>query len=262
VPAKKTSTGASQPAVRGKPIAPEILEILQTCTVADNILRIEQQLERNTYLAVSKVLDSIGGKWNKKLRGHVFADGDAETLLQGVLMSGEMVDLRKHLQFFPTPNAVGERMCQLADLRPSHVVLEPSAGRGDLARCIQQHASVEVIEQHQPFRTELQAQGFHVLEATDFLEYTGSPERIVMNPPFARQQDLAHVLHAHDVLAPGGVLVSVTTPSWQYRVDRRSQDFRAWFKTVEGTAQDLPEASFRESGTNVRAQLVKIQKEN
>jgi hypothetical protein len=244
-------------------IIPEtVLDVLKSCTVQDNVVRITAQLERPLYEATNRVLEGIGGKWNRKAKGHTFEHGDAEDLLGGVIMTGELRDIRKELQFFPTPVEVADRMCRWADIQPRHSVLEPSAGRGDLAKRIRQHTeNVTVLELHPPFRAELAGHGlFTVLDESDFLQHAGSYDRIVMNPPFTRLQDQRHIRHAYHLLAPGGIVVSVATPGYQYRQDAESAAFRGWLNEVGAEVEDLPEGSFSSSGTNVNTVLIKIRK--
>lgn len=66
------------------------------------------------------------------------------------------------------------------------------------------------------------------------------PVRVVMNPPFYGRHYVKHVLHALKFLKPGGVLVSVLPASAHYD-----------HKELEGRWEDLPVASFAESGTNI-----------
>lgn len=170
--------------------------------------------------------------------------------------------MRKQLQFFPTPEAVVDVLLSQAELVPGMRVLEPSAGRGNLAEGLRRAgAQVTCVELHDDFRKELASKGFEVHAATDFLHYEGpSFPRIVMNPPFSKQQDVAHVRHAYSMLEPGGILVAVMAPGWQYRVDRTSQAFRDWTADVQAEVEELPEGSFTASGTNVRSLVVKIRK--
>ena len=114
-------------------ISDEILGILSRCTVDGNTLYLpDEQLDRKTYTAVNKCLVNIGGKWNRKAKGHVF-DHDPSDDLDSMLLTGETVDMKKVYQFFPTPKEIAQQMCRMAELDNDCVVLEPSCGRGDLA---------------------------------------------------------------------------------------------------------------------------------
>lgn len=59
--------------------------------------------------------------------------------------------------FFPTPPAVIERMLEAAEIEPGHLVLEPSAGKGDLA-----DAAAAIVGQGLFSRKDSKADGFRV----------------------------------------------------------------------------------------------------
>lgn len=129
--------------------------------------------------------------------------------------------------FYPTPAPVAERMLAMLgepDWRKLRV-LEPSAGKGDLAdaliasiRVLTQSdrrqfarsaadlaAAVHCIEPDPDLQASLRGKGYHLV-AHDFLTF--SPEEpynlIIMNPPFADGD--RHVLHAWEILEEGDVL--------------------------------------------------------
>ena len=97
----------------------------------------------------------------------------------------------------------------------------------------------------------------------DFLEWQPTDlcmTALLMNPPFERQADIDHVRKAYSLLAPDGVLVSVMSPSFEFRKDRKSTDFRAWLESVNASWEPLPEGSFKASGTGVGTRLVIIER--
>lgn len=167
--------------------------------------------------------------------------------------------------FFPTPKPVIDEVLSRANITPGSQVLEPSAGKGDLAEAARDAgASVETFEVSGQLQEILRAKGFE--PGGDFLVEAPKtpPDRIVMNPPFERGQDIDHVRRAFDVLAPGGRLVSVMSAGTFSRQDKKSVAFRAFLEEVGGTAEALPAnsfagaESFRQTGVN--AQLVTIDK--
>lgn len=185
-------------------IADNILDILGECRTESNTLYLpEGQLDRATYQAVNKVLESIGGKWNRKAKGHIFTDGDPAELLDNVILAGEITDLKKQYQFFPTPRPIAERMCELAELDDTCTVLEPSCGKGDLADVIFDAGVKQVcgLELNPDMEQYLSKKPYTVLTGVDFLQYvkdtTKEWSRIVMNPPFSRQQDIDHILTSY-----------------------------------------------------------------
>ena len=90
----------------------------------------------------------------------------------------------------------------------------------------------------------------------------GGPfDRIVMNPPFSKGADIAHVRHAFDhYLKPGGRLVAIMSEGPFFRQDRAATDFRNWLHQQGGDAEPLPAGSFRDSGTGVNARIVVVDK--
>jgi hypothetical protein len=167
--------------------------------------------------------------------------------------------------FFPTPRPVIDRMMELADIGPTSRVLEPSAGKGDIAEVARAAgAAVETFEVQGSLRNILEAKGFK--PSGDFLTETpkAAPDRIVMNPPFEKGAEMAHVQRAYEVLAPGGRVVSVMSVGPFQRSDKQSAAFRAWLDDVGGETYELPQGAFtgkdafRQTGVNT--QLVVIDK--
>ena len=248
-------------------IADNILDILGECRTEGNTLFLpEGQLDRATYQAVNKVLESIGGKWNRKAKGHIFTDGDPAELLDNVILAGEITDLKKQYQFFPTPRPIAERMCELAELDDTCTVLEPSCGKGDLADVIFDAGVKQVcgLELNPDMEQYLSKKPYTVLTGVDFLQYvkdtTKEWSRIVMNPPFLRQQDIDHILTAYGILRSGGILVSVVSESPFFRSNKKSVDFRTFLDEHDAIIEPVAEGAFKESGTMVRTRLVKIVK--
>jgi hypothetical protein len=165
--------------------------------------------------------------------------------------------------FFPTPSAVVDLMLEQAHIETGMHVLEPSAGSGNIADAIRRDhpgAFIDVCEVNLRLRELLELKG-HRLIASDFLEFkAGTYERILMNPPFELLNDCKHVRHAYDLLADRGVLVSIMSPSFEFRNDRKSTEFREWLGTVKATWETLPDGSFKSSGTGVSTRLLVIDK--
>ena len=122
-------------------ISDEILDILSQCRVEKNILFLPTgRMDRQTYLAVNKVLENMGGKWNRKAQGHIFeANDNPAERLETVLSTREISDLKEEFQYFHTPRPIAEMMCGIAELDKSSHVLEPSIGDGRLAEVIMEH---------------------------------------------------------------------------------------------------------------------------
>jgi len=246
-----------------------VLDILTECRAEGNTVYLpERQLDRQTYLAVNKALECMGGNWNRKAKGHVFSHGNPAELLESLILTGDVVDLKKEFQFFPTPRSVALRMCQLAELDETSIVLEPSCGRGDLADVIYENGVKELtgIELNRDMETYLADKPYSVQLGVNFLDYAQEHltdeywDRIVMNPPFSKQQDISHILAAYCILKPGGILVSVVSESAFFRSNKKAERFRDFLEATNALSVCLGDDAFKESGTAVRTRLIRIEK--
>jgi hypothetical protein len=153
--------------------------------------------------------------------------------------------------FFPTPPAVVDRMLQEAGIEPGMDVLEPSAGKGNIADAIKREGVEPVVLEINPtLRDLLELKGYE-LAGRDFMEYSGAHDLIIMNPPFEKGQDIDHVRHAYGLLNPGGRIVSIMSDGPFFRSDKKASEFREWIDSV-GWSEKLPTGSF--ANTNEVAQ--------
>lgn len=175
-----------------------------------------------------------------------------------------VADSRRIDGFYPTPPDIVALMLRAANIQPGMRVLEPSAGRGDIADAIRHHhpdAELDLFEIADPLRTILDLKG-HNLVGDDFL-YAGlfGPlyDRIVMNPPFARSQDILHVEYALRCLKPGGRLVAIMSEGTFFRTTQLAKTFRQFIEPIFWT-QKLKQGAFKSAGTRVATRLVVIDK--
>jgi phospholipid N-methyltransferase len=165
-------------------------------------------------------------------------------------------------QLFPTPPELAQRVIAAADIRPGHRVFEPSAGTGALLDAIPQEVDIQAMEINHELASALQQKYPFPVFCEDFLEHTGIDglgyDRIVMNPPFADGQDIAHVTHALEMLRPGGRLVAIMSSGFTFRQDRAAQAFRELVEERGGAVEELPADAFKMAGTGVRTVLVTI----
>lgn len=157
--------------------------------------------------------------------------------------------------FFPTPPLLVEEMIRLADLAPGMTVLEPSAGKGDIADavaqivgqsnlvCIETNLSlfdILIAKGHNAWRRDFLADDTERPSASDV--YPDPFDRILMNPPFENGQDIAHVQRAYELLKPGGILVAIVCANVATREDKKYKAFREWLSVpqVEGRDDRFP----------------------
>jgi predicted RNA methylase len=223
------------------------------------------QLPRDLYVSVDKVLKAMGGKWDRHAKGHVF-DGDPSDAIDSAVLTGSYTDKKQALQFFETPEALADELVAAAEIRDGMRVLEPSAGRGRITRAIRRVAplcNLVAIEIDPHNFVELNTADGGLFILGDFMKdfaHDETVDRVVMNPPFSKRQDVDHVTRAFSMLSPGGRLVSVVSGSAMHRIDKKGEAFKALVKRC-GSSYDLPEGTFKESGTNVRASVVILNKE-
>lgn len=242
-------------------IPENVLRVLSVCEVDGTAVRITSgQLDRKLYLGVNAVLAELGGKWNRKTRAHLFPADPTDTL-DAVINAGEVTTARE-LGYFPTPAPLVRRMVALARVGPGMDALEPSAGEGaiavELARAGAMVTCFEIDPARMPALERALARHASVRHRADFLQVDAAPwaDRVVMNPPFARQADIDHVRHAYAMLKPGGRLVAVMSAGVAFRENRKAVEFRALVAAAGGTIEALPDGTFAEAGTHVRTVLV------
>ncbi len=221
---------------------------------------LEGQLDRDLYVRTNKALEVLGGKWNRKARGHLFT-ADPREALADMLDSGEATVVKDG--WFPTPCAVVERMLDLVPWEPRGMILEPSAGEGHICDVLCMDYGLDPAEWFFCFerdrrRARVLAEKRYRVECGDFLSYSPSPcfWRVYMNPPLEAGQDIDHVRHAYAFLKPGGALVAVMSEGPFFRGDKKATAFREWLDVTGGASYPLPQDSFRGSGTGVNTRLV------
>ncbi len=247
-------------------IPDHIIEVLKSARCEGNKLFLEGQLDRKTYADTMKVIELLGGKWSRKDKAHIFED-DCADRIDTAIMAGEVVDLKKMFQFFETPKGLATDMVSRLTWEQGMKVLEPSAGKGRLIEAILGYTdiiSIDFCEMNKEHRdhTATVWRDYAVPQCADFMELPMGAryDRIVMNPPFRNGQDIAHVRRAFDLLKPGGQMVAITYPAWQYRDSKKFAEFRDWLKNVIYEVEDIPAGAFAESGTNVRSLMLVIRK--
>ena len=111
--------------------------------------------------------------------------------------------------FYPTPESVANTMLSKIDVT-NKVVLEPSAGKGDLANVIKIAGAKEVVVCEVEPTLQKTLTDYRFLKA-DFLSVASSDishiDFIVMNPPFSKGSE--HILHAYDIAPEGCEIVAL-----------------------------------------------------
>ena len=165
-------------------------------------------------------------------------------------------------QLFPTPPEIALGMAKLLNVCPGQMVLEPSAGTGSLIDALgtifppildEWRHNLRIVELNYELAGALAAKyRGTAVSVGDFLEKTswelGGPfDRIIMNPPFSKGQDIKHIQHAIEMLAPGGRLVALCANG-----PRQNDTLRP----LADTWEVLPAGSFKSQGTGVSVAMM------
>lgn len=172
---------------------------------------------------------------------------------------------REGVDYFPTPEPLGYKMMEWANMGEGDTVLEPSAGHGAIARYAPKGNQMVAIEPSQSLFTKLQLKAGGLgrkFQNTIFENYDISNKHdvVVMNPPFgtAGATAIAHLGKAFKHLEEGGRVVAI--------IPRGSTDkkFEKWIegeKTAVMRAEvALPDIVFKQAGTKVVCRVVVVDK--
>ncbi|MGG5276320.1 DUF3560 domain-containing protein [Pseudomonas syringae pv. coryli] len=161
-------------------------------------------------------------------------------------------------QLFPTPAWLAKRMVELACIEQGDLVLEPEFGTQAILRAIRNYApscivtGVEIsyaLAKEQPIVCAANVVCADFLECNDL----GQFDCILMNPPFANGQDIAHIKHALQMLKPRGRMVAICADG-----PRQSAHLRPLIEARGGKWEALPPDTFVDSGTQVRTVLITL----
>src|SRR5229473_2406615 len=171
-------------------IPDEVLDVLKQSRCEGNQLHLPRQLPRDLYVKTAKIIELLGGKWNRSLAAHIF-EGDCAERVDEAVIAGEVTDFKKLYQFYETPPELTHRMVAIAEVREGHRVLEPSAGRGAILRALPPRVQETAVELN-PSMVELKELA-QIIHYGDFLQCNGDIgtfDRVLANPPFRNGRDV------------------------------------------------------------------------
>ena len=141
--------------------------------------------------------------------------------MKGMSILENVESSRAQATFYPTPEALADKLLEGIDLRFVQSILEPSAGKGDLANAVVKRKTrydwhrnheeavkscdIDCIEIDQVLRQTLTGQGFRVVH-DNFLTFETQKryDLIIMNPPF--DQGAQHLMKALMLMERGGII--------------------------------------------------------
>lgn len=128
-------------------------------------------------------------------------------------------------------------------------------------RAVKAGAVVDCVEMQPALAQALANSGlYRAVQCMDFLQRQPDRlyDRIIMNPPFDRERDIDHVMHALKFLKPDGCLTAIMSAGTEFRETRKSIAFREHIKKMRGQRMDLPTGFFSSVGTNVNTLLLRV----
>ncbi len=172
---------------------------------------------------------------------------------------------REGVDYFATPEPLGLKMVEWANVKAGDRILEPSAGHGAIARYFPDDTHRTIVEPSSELasRAALVAGGARVINDTfENLHVSNKYDAIVMNPPFGQAGSTAiqHLTKAAEHLANGGRIVAL--------IPRGAMDAK-FDKWLEGPAKglyqvgnmELPSVTFERAGTSISARIVILEKQ-
>lgn len=224
----------------------------------------------------------IGGHWSEVHKSFVFIKEVTTGIIQEAIqkannqnpLSKEQIE-REKLQAYFTPSKISKKMQQLAHICDNDIVLDPSAGTGNLVSGLNvPKENVFLVEPNPEFCEFLRRSGYvNVIQSTfeealDKKVLPNNISKVLMNPPFSKQSDLKHILLAYELLNKGGTLVSIIGKNSLLERDinnQKSPTLENFISTCKSSKFhqiiNLEPASFEESGTICDTCMIILEKE-
>ncbi|MCV6589455.1 MAG: methyltransferase [Marinobacterium sp.] len=214
--------------------------------------------------------EGIGGKAADRMLANNLTPWDmAKSFYFGTKKqgSGRRARGREQSDYFATPEPVGMKMVQLADIRGGESALEPSAGHGAIARWLPEHTTNRAIELTSELSSKLALHfdGDVVTGSFEDHNIVNKYDAIVMNPPFGRGGKLAaeHVEKAMKHLRNQGRIVALvpTGPAADKQFERLLYQNEAAKDVHLVSDIQLPDVTFERAGTSIATRILVLEKQ-
>ena len=177
-------------------------------------------------------------------------------------------DQREGIDYYPTPEPVGFKMVEFAQIAMGEAALEPSAGHGAIARFLPEFADRTLVEPSTELasKAELASPGARVVADTfEELNLVNKYDAIVMNPPYGigGPTAIAHLAKAVKHLRDGGRIVALL-PTRQGSFGKK---FDKWYESDDAkgihlvAAYKMPTVLFERAGTSVSTEILVFDKQ-
>lgn len=237
-------------------------KVLQESEIIENKLFLKTQMDRKQYVELNTILELLWWKRNRKEKCHIFDIENLQEAIDEVCDTMEVVDVKVLYQQFYTPSELAKRLVELADIKSNEVVLEPSAWIGNIIQEIEIYKRIIAIdidnENCNTLKMMFGSKDNITIFNIDFMEYIAEPvaNKIVMNPPFTKSQDVKHILKAYKNLCEWWRLVSIASRSIQTRQGKLYNELRE----LNPEFIEIEEWAFKESWTMVNSVIVVLNK--
>lgn len=213
--------------------------------------------------------DGKGGKARDRQAAKLLTDWDrARSFYYGQVKRTSASKAAEGKDYFATPEPLGLKMVEWADIRPGEDVLEPSAGHGAIARWFPVLSNKTINEPSTELvtRTRLVVDGgARFLQGMfEDINIVNKYDAIVMNPPFGLGGSTAipHVKKAYQHLREGGRIVALLPrgPAADAKLEKFLYGDDAPKDLYMVADINLPSSTFERAGTGVMTHIVILDK--
>ena len=176
--------------------------------------------------------------------------------------------------YFATPEPLGLKMVEWANIRGGEDVLEPSAGHGAIARWFPENTQRTVVEPSAKLASRLKmvtADSKLVQDNFENLNIVNKYDAIIMNPPFGKgtggKLAMEHIEKAYRHLRDGGRIVALIPrgPAMEKRIEKFLYGTNDKGKSINPDIHlvaeiNLPPSTFERAGTNVPTRVIVLDK--
>ena len=213
------------------------------------------------------VEDGKGGKELDKAsgEGHSLFQ-KAKTFYFGQQKNNKKRDQREGAEYYATPEPIGLKMVEFADIKAGDDVLEPSVGHGAIARYFPNTVNKTIIDDSAELmsRAALAVPGANKrTERFEDLHISNKYDAIVMNPPYGQgsKTALEHIEKAAKHLRNGGRIVALIPEGGMAtkRLEQFMESDAAKDLYLVGDIS-LPSVTFKRVGTGVNTHIIVLEK--
>ena len=222
-------------------------------------------IDSDTYPASTE--DGKGGKELDRASGEEFTEFQkAKTFYFAQQQQRGRRDQREGQDYFPTPEPVGLKMVEFADIKPGDDVLEPSVGHGAIARYFPNSANKTIIDNSNTLLSKARLAAAGAKERNENFEdlhISNKYDAIVMNPPYGSGSKTAieHLEKASKHLRNGGRIVALIPEGGMAtkRLDKfmESDAAKDLFLVADVS---MPRVLFKRAGTGVKGHIIVLEK--